>query len=250
MNTDIWFPFYYGDYLKDTMQLSAERHGVYLLLMIHCWQNGHIENDLESISIISKVDINNNSPSYILDKYFILNDGNYTHKRITKEKKTAEINKVKRSDKARKAATARWNNDATSNAMSKPTSNATRYAKAMPESCPSSSSSSSSLPIQSSTPTNNKEGDKSPKPKKHKHGEYNHVLLTEDQHKKLEEDYPVICHSMIINLDEYIETTGKSYKNHNLVMRKWEKNNPSKQPEQKKIRTSKEICDDMAKGIF
>ena len=30
---------------------------------------------------------------------------------------------------------------------------------------------------------------------------------------------------MIKNLDEYIQMTGKVYKDHNLTMRKWSKNN-------------------------
>ena len=140
MNTDIWFPFYYGDYLKDTMQLSAERHGIYLLLMIHCWQNGYIEDDIETISIIAKVDQSNSSLNYILTKYFNKNENGYSHKRITKEKKLAEENKKMRSEKAKKAAGARWNKNATGNA----TSNKQALPVGMPESCPSSSSSSSS----------------------------------------------------------------------------------------------------------
>ena len=152
LDTDIWFPFYYGDYLKDTMQLSAERHGIYLLFMIHCWQNGSIENDPESISMIAKVDSNSTAPKYILDKYFKYADGEYTHSRVTKEKELAKENKIKRSEKAKKAAEARWNNDATSNAPSIPTSNAQGYAKAMPELCPSPSPSSSHISSTAQSP--------------------------------------------------------------------------------------------------
>ncbi|MCP4393221.1 MAG: hypothetical protein GY804_02985, partial [Alphaproteobacteria bacterium] len=71
---------------------------------------------------------------------------------------------------------------------------------------------------------------------KHKHGEYNHVLLTENEHIKLLAEY-TNAEDMITNLDEYIETSGKTYKNHNLVLRKWEKNKktekkPGQTPEQ------------------
>lgn len=73
---------------------------------------------------------------------------------------------------------------------------------------------------------------------KHKFGEYHHVLLTEDEYERLKDLYggykQVEEHIKI--LDEYIETSGKSYKNHSLVLQKWvhdewtkrNKNNPVK----------------------
>ncbi len=223
MDTDIWFPFYYGDYLKDTMQLSAERHGIYLLLMIHCWQNEFIEDDIESISMIAKVLEDSKSLHYILDKYFVKNDNKYYQNRITKELKCAKENKKKRTEKAKKAAGARWNKDATSNAPSIPQA----MPEGMPEPCPSSSSSSSQSSLSTKSPR---------KEPKHKHGEYKHVLLTENEYIKLLAEYSN-AEDMITNLDEYIETSGKVYKNHNLVLRKWEKSKktekkPGQTPEQ------------------
>lgn len=73
---------------------------------------------------------------------------------------------------------------------------------------------------------------------KHKFGEYHHVLLTEDEYERLKDLYggykQVEEHIKI--LDEYIETSGKNYKNHSLVIQKWvhdewtkrNKNNPGK----------------------
>ena len=57
---------------------------------------------------------------------------------------------------------------------------------------------------------------------KHKHGEYKHVLLTDKELEKLVADYgDAETQDAIKYLDEYIEMKGVSYKNHNLVLRKW-----------------------------
>ena len=74
------------------------------------------------------------------------------------------------------------------------------------------------------------------KQSKHKYGEYQHVLLTEKEHTHLLELYGSSLDEHIKILDEYIETSGKSYKNHSLVLQKWvhdewtkrNKNNPVK----------------------
>lgn len=72
--------------------------------------------------------------------------------------------------------------------------------------------------------------------RKHKYGEYQHVLLTDEEHTHLVELYGNSLDEHIKILDEYIETSGKSYKNHSLVLQKWvhdewtkrNKNNPVK----------------------
>lgn len=72
--------------------------------------------------------------------------------------------------------------------------------------------------------------------RKHKYGEYQHVLLTDKEHTHLVELYGTSLDEHIKILDEYIETSGKNYKNHSLVLQKWvhdewekrNKNNPVK----------------------
>ena len=56
---------------------------------------------------------------------------------------------------------------------------------------------------------------------KHKYGEYQHVLLTDKEHAHLVELYGSSLDEHIKILDEYIETSGKKYKNHSLVIQKW-----------------------------
>ena len=51
-------------------------------------------------------------------------------------------------------------------------------------------------------------------------GEYQHVLLTDDEYQKLVSEYP--NHEELIKcLDEYIELKGTKYRNHYLAIKKW-----------------------------
>ena len=57
---------------------------------------------------------------------------------------------------------------------------------------------------------------------KHRHGEFKNVLLTDDELKRLKEEYgKEVISKAIKKLDEYIEESGKKYKNHNLTIRRW-----------------------------
>lgn len=56
--------------------------------------------------------------------------------------------------------------------------------------------------------------------KKHMHGEYKKVRLTEKEFEKLKADY-TNADELIKFLDEYIEMKGYKAKNHNLAIRKW-----------------------------
>lgn len=61
-----------------------------------------------------------------------------------------------------------------------------------------------------------------PKPVRHKHGEYKHVLLTDAQYNKLLSDYgSEKLDAYIRKVDEYCEQTGKKYKNYLLTIRNW-----------------------------
>ncbi len=74
----------------------------------------------------------------------------------------------------------------------------------------------------SNNSNNNIDSNKNTKKPKHKYGEYQHVLLTDTDRERLVNDYgEEETHKAIKYLDEYIETSGKKYKNHYLVMRKW-----------------------------
>lgn len=60
----------------------------------------------------------------------------------------------------------------------------------------------------------------SKKPVKHKYGEYNNVLLTDDELDKLKSEYSD-WEERIERLSSYVASTGKSYKSHYATIRNW-----------------------------
>jgi hypothetical protein len=71
--------------------------------------------------------------------------------------------------------------------------------------------------------SNNKDGvSGEEKKQKHKYGEYNHILLTDDELSKLNAEYgEEKTQKAITYLDEYIEMKGTKYKSHYLAIKKW-----------------------------
>lgn len=58
------------------------------------------------------------------------------------------------------------------------------------------------------------------KKEKHRHGKFQHVLLTDDEYVRLESDYRNI-EELIGFLDEYIEEKGYKSQSHNIAIRRW-----------------------------
>ena len=69
---------------------------------------------------------------------------------------------------------------------------------------------------------------KAKKPVKHKHGEYNNVLLTDEELEKLKNEYPDYTEK-IENLSAYIAQSGKAYKSHYATIRNWARRDAKKQ---------------------
>ena len=68
---------------------------------------------------------------------------------------------------------------------------------------------------------------------RHKYGEYQNVLLTDEQYEKLQKEFPNDYEQRIETLDEYIQTHGAKYKDFLAVIRTWakkEKNSTSYKP--------------------
>ena len=62
---------------------------------------------------------------------------------------------------------------------------------------------------------------KPPKTVRHKYGEYKNVLLSDSDLEKLKAEYPTDYQERIERLSSYMESTGKSYKNHLATIRNW-----------------------------
>ena len=72
------------------------------------------------------------------------------------------------------------------------------------------------------------------KPTRHKYGMYENVLLTDEDYRKLQEEFPHDYSDRIERLSEYMASTGKPYKNHLATIRNWaKKDKPQKQDKAK-----------------
>ena len=69
--------------------------------------------------------------------------------------------------------------------------------------------------------SNKKEKDKKEKVTKHKYGQYNNVLFTDEDYQKLQDEFPKDYKDRIEKLSEYMASTGKSYKSHLATIRSW-----------------------------
>lgn len=107
--TDIWMPLYIADYLADTMRLTTEQHGAYLLLIMDYWRNGPLPDGDAALASITKLSLSSwrkHRPA--LEKMFKVSGGEWRHKRIDEELQQAKENSNKYEQRARKAANKRW----------------------------------------------------------------------------------------------------------------------------------------------
>lgn len=107
---DAWMPLWIGSYLADTMHLSTEQHGAYLLLLFAYWRNrGPLDDDDEDLANIVRA-----APAAWkklrpkIAKFFEVADGVWAHSRADRELAAAGIRKANAVSKAKAGAEARW----------------------------------------------------------------------------------------------------------------------------------------------
>lgn len=69
---------------------------------------------------------------------------------------------------------------------------------------------------------------------KNKHGEFNNVLLTDSEYKKLQERFPNDFENRIEKLSTYIASTGKKYKSHYATVISWARKDSQEKDKQKR----------------
>lgn len=88
-----YLPLYTGDYLRDTRHLTPLRHGVYLLLLIHCWDTREPvpldEQEAAGIANCRSAD-EVEALRYVLNRYFICAEDGWYNERMVQEIERAE----------------------------------------------------------------------------------------------------------------------------------------------------------------
>lgn len=87
MSTRPWMPLYVGDFLADTQDLSATETGIYIRLLMHCWQHGSIPRDPHRLALIAHCDSRlwHQYGKRILLFFDVVDASTAQHKRVSKE---------------------------------------------------------------------------------------------------------------------------------------------------------------------
>jgi uncharacterized protein YdaU (DUF1376 family) len=107
---DVWMPLYVSEYLGDTMHLTVEQHGAYLLLLMAAWKNdGKLPSDpgaLQQISHMSAAQWMRNE--HTLQAFFFVTEDFWLHNRVRIELDKAKEHVARKSRAGQASAAARW----------------------------------------------------------------------------------------------------------------------------------------------
>ena len=135
MNDIPYMPLYIADYMGDTLHLSTEQHGAYLLLLMTMWRaGGTLPNDPAKLSRIARMTVGKWSrvgPDVMA--FFQIDGENITHGRLVFELTKAQEISAKRSELGKQGGAAKaMKYKKTGLAIATPTAQATAPARQWP----------------------------------------------------------------------------------------------------------------------
>ena len=110
----IWMPIYIGDMLAKTTRLTTEQIGATYLLMMDYWKNGSIPNSVQiiaSVTRLSSAKAKALRTVLVNSGLFDISDEEITSSYLDGLREKAEDNKTSKSERAKKAADTRWENE-------------------------------------------------------------------------------------------------------------------------------------------
>ena len=94
-------PIYIGDYLADTMHLSTEQHGAYLLLLFHLWRRGTLQDDDTVLAKVTGLKQSAwSSTRLVLAEFFQIHDGVWQQGRLERERLRVAAKQLSKSKQA------------------------------------------------------------------------------------------------------------------------------------------------------
>jgi len=126
---DHWMKFHIGDYLADTMHLSTYQHGIYCLLLFHCFKRGCLPGDRRALMQIAKVTDSRhwNRHAGVVLALFKRIGGELQHPRVDAERAEAKRISDARREAGKNGAEVRWKNTPVGHATSSTAADAVQH---------------------------------------------------------------------------------------------------------------------------
>ena len=206
MAKDPAFLFYSADFIVGTYEMTDEQVGRYIRLMCLQHQKGHLSESVVLSVMGGEID------KEVIGKLKRDDDGLYYNERLDEETNKRRKYSESRAKNRKGGAVSKSHDNHMSNICNS-------YDEHM-------------VNENENVNVNVNETDKKIVKVKHKHGEYNNVLLTDAQLEALKKEYPD-WRDRIDRLSEYMESKGVAYKNHFVTIKAWARKDKPKEPERK-----------------
>ena len=207
MAKDPAFLFYSADFIVGTYEMTDEQVGRYIRLMCLQHQKGHLSESVVLSVMGGEID------KEVIGKLKRDDDGLYYNERLDEETSKRRKYSESRAKNRKGGAVSKSHDNHMSNICNS-------YDEHM---------------VNENENVNVNETDKKIVKVKHKHGEYNNVLLSDDDLEKLKAEF-TDWEERIERLSEYIESKGAKYKNHFVTIKAWARKDGNTQQPVRKIK--------------